>query len=54
MGTVMFDEFDALVLLLPQLEMTVYRRRDEKISPEGRNDKLVPMQRVQRSSRTLS
>jgi hypothetical protein len=37
MCTVMFDEFDALFLLFPELEMTVYRGRDEKISPEGRN-----------------
>ena len=34
-GTVVFHEFDAMFLLFPELEMTIYRCRDEKTGPEG-------------------
>ena len=32
----MFHEFDALFLLFPELEVAVYRCRDEKVGPEMR------------------
>ena len=33
MGTVVFNEFNTLILFLPQLQVSVNRGRDEELSP---------------------
>lgn len=47
-STIMFDKFDALFLLFPKLEMTIYGGCNEKISPEGR---IVNMGNYERLSK---